>query len=96
LGTEDATFSGLAGVGDLVASGAHPEHPGFAAGMRLANGGPPAPATEGEARALLERAARSSVELPLTAAIAEIASGRLKPRLAIDALMRRSATAEAG
>jgi glycerol-3-phosphate dehydrogenase len=51
---------------------------------------------EAEARALLERASRSGVELPLTAAIAEIAAGRLKPRLAIDALMRRSATAEHG
>ncbi len=96
LGADDATFAGLAGVGDLVACGNHPEHPGYAVGAALARGEVPAHAarTTGEAMALLSLARRRGVELPLTEAIAAISAGKLKARLAIDMLMRREATRE--
>jgi glycerol-3-phosphate dehydrogenase (NAD(P)+) len=94
LGAEEGTFAGLAGVGDLVASGRHPDHPGFARGQRLAREGGTEPVVVQDAEALLQLAARHKVNLPLTEAIAAIAAGKLKARLAIDMLMRREATAE--
>ena len=39
-------------------------------------------------------AQRSEVDLPLTSAVAAIATGELRPKLAFDALMRREARAE--
>lgn len=94
LGASDGTFAGLAGVGDLVACGNHPEHPGYSVGMKLARTQGADHAIAAEAAALLALAERHGVNLPLTQAIAAIASGKLEPRLAIDMLMRRDATAE--
>lgn len=96
LGADDGTFAGLAGVGDLVACGNHPEHPGYNVGLALARGEAPEQARRvtSEAGALLALAGRAGIELPLTQAIAAIAAGRLKARLAIDMLMRREATQE--
>ena len=94
LGASDATFAGLAGVGDLVACANHPEHPGYSAGRKLALSGSANPKMAADAMALLTLAERHSVDLPLTRAIAAIAAGKLEPRLAIDMLMRRDATAE--
>lgn len=94
LGAAESTFAGLAGVGDLVASGSHPDHPGFQAGVRLGKGGGVDPTAERDARALLALAGRHGVDLPLIQAIAAIAAGELRPRLAIDMLMRREARAE--
>ena len=96
LGADDGTFAGLAGVGDLVACGNHPEHPGYIVGRALARTESSEHATRvtSEAGALLALGSRHGVELPLTQAIAAIASGRLEARLAIDMLMRREATRE--
>jgi glycerol-3-phosphate dehydrogenase (NAD(P)+) len=96
LGADDATFAGLAGVGDLVACGNHPEHPGYNVGLSLARGETHARASRSaqEAMSLIALAKRSGVELPLTEAVAAIAAGKLRPRLAIDMLMRRGATRE--
>jgi glycerol-3-phosphate dehydrogenase (NAD(P)+) len=94
LGADPQTPAGLAGVGDLVGAATHPESPGFAAGLRIARGHGGAPAQVQEAEALLTRAARAGVELPLTEAVAAIAAQKLAPRLAIDMLMRRQATRE--
>jgi len=94
LGAHDTTFAGLAGVGDLVACGNHPEHPGYSVGQRLARTQGADPAMAAEAAALVGLAERHGVDLPLTRAIAAIAAGKLEPRLAIDMLMRREATAE--
>ena len=43
---------------------------------------------------MLRLAARHGVEMPLTTALAAIFSGKIRPRLAIDMLMRRDATKE--
>ena len=94
LGAHDTTFAGLAGVGDLVACGNHPEHPGYSIGQRLVRTQGANPAMAGEAMALVQLAERNEVDLPLTRAIAAIAAGKLEPRLAIDMLMRREATRE--
>ena len=86
----------MAGVGDLVACGNHPEHPGYSVGVALAKGqpAPTAAAMAAEAEALVSLAARHRVELPLTGAIVAIARGELEAHLAIDRLMRRGATRE--
>ena len=94
LGADADTFRGLAGVGDLIAAASLPDHPGTAAGLHLARGGTADPDTRHRAEALCALATRHKVELPLGEAVAAIASGRLKARLAIDMLMRREATKE--
>ena len=91
LGAQEATFAGLAGVGELVASGSHPEHPNYAAGQALARGQKVSPDRLREAKAVLQLGERVGVELPLTQAVAAILSGKLRPRLALDMLMRREA-----
>lgn len=94
LGADAETFRGLAGVGDLIAAASLPDHPGTAAGLRLARGGAADPDTRGRSEAVVALGRRQGVELPLVEAVAAITSGKLKPRLAIDMLMRREATAE--
>ncbi len=94
LGAEDRTFAGLAGVGDLIAAGSHPDNPGYAAGKAIGSGRPAPAGLADEVGAVLRLAARRGVEMPLTTALAAIFSGKLKPRLAIDMLMRRDATRE--
>lgn len=94
LGAEDRTFAGLAGVGDLIACGSHPDHPGYATGLTIGQGRPAPAGLADEVSALLQLAARHRIEMPLTTALAAIFSGKLKPRLAIDMLMRREATSE--
>lgn len=93
LGADDKTFAGLAGLGDLVAAVSDPRHPGRVAGDQLARGGQSAELVAA-ATALLGVAARHGVELPITQALAGIAAGKVSPRLAIDALMRREARSE--
>ena len=94
LGARPSTFAGLAGVGDLVASSSHSDHPGYQAGQALARGSSRSDYVLQKAQAVLTMARKAGVELPLTEAIAAIAAGQVKLRLALDALMRRDATAE--
>lgn len=94
LGANPLTLSGLSGVGDLMSSASHPDSPTYAAGLRIGRTGRPDPEIARLAGALLALAGGQKVRLPLTEAVAAIALGKLQPRLAIDALMRREATAE--
>jgi glycerol-3-phosphate dehydrogenase (NAD(P)+) len=94
LGAHPQTFAGLAGVGDLVSCASHKDHPSFAAGLALARAARCPLRFQQDAQSVLLLAQRSGVDLPLTAAVAAIASGKLRPRLAFDALMRREARAE--
>jgi len=94
LGADPETFRGLAGVGDLIAAASLPDHPGTAAGLRMARGGVADADTRSKAEAVLALGRRHNIELPLVEAVAAIAAGKLKPRLAIDMLMRREATRE--
>lgn len=94
LGTDPHTFSGLAGMGDLVACGALPNHPGFIAGRLLANEQPTDAHIIADIDPIVRLASAHSISLPLISAILAMLQGKLKPRLAIDHLMRREATSE--
>jgi glycerol-3-phosphate dehydrogenase (NAD(P)+) len=92
LGGDPATLGGLSGVGDLVAAQCADDHPHFQAGRRLArgerDGGPRAAAF-----ALLARANRLGVEMPLLEALCAIWNGR-DPLAALADLMGREAVPE--
>ena len=93
LGAQAQTFSGLAGVGDLVACGSHPKHPRYQDGRAMVISGSStriASLCEG----LLKMAAQHEVELPISEALQQISTGKLEARLAIDMLMRRAARHE--
>jgi len=92
MGADPFTFTGLAGVGDLVAAQSVPGHPHFDAGVALTRGdrehGPVA-----LARALKRLADFRKVEMPLTQALCAIYSG-MEPIEAVQTLMSRPATTE--
>lgn len=92
MGGDPATFSGLAGVGDLVGAQARSGHPMFDAGRALAKGdhsaGPLA-----IARALGVRAAGLGIEMPLTDALVAIYDGE-HPLEVVEQLMGRTASRE--
>lgn len=91
LGAKRETFTGLAGLGELVASSG-PHNLAFAAGQALVRGERHAEEDAfRSARALVRVAAPVKVELPLTEAIAAIATGEIDPREAFRALMERPA-----
>lgn len=94
LGAHPQTFSGLAGVGDLVSCASHEDHPSFRTGLALARGARCPPRFLTDVEAVLRVAERHGVGLPLTTAVGEIAAGRIGARLAIDQLMRREARSE--
>ncbi len=92
MGADPMTFVGLAGVGDLVAAQAVPNHPHYDAGLALTRGdrrrGPVA-----IARALLRLAQDHDKEMPLTEALVAIYDG-VEPLDAVQDLMGRPATTE--
>ena len=94
LGAQPATFSGLAGVGDLVSCAASPNHPSQEAGRLVARGSSVPAHVLSETRSVLAIAAREKVDMPLTEAVLAMATGDMRPRLAFDHLMRRSARSE--
>ena len=94
LGASEHTFLGLAGVGDIFATGTHPQNPKYLAGQKLGR-------NEGLSERLLQKlisiqqlAKRQQVELPLTEATIAMGRGQIEPQLAIDKLMRRRPTQE--
>ena len=92
MGANPFTFSGLAGVGDLVAAQAVPGHPSYDAGMALSKGNRaqgPAAIT----RALVRLAQNNKVELPLTEALQSVYDGA-EPVDAVQRLMGRAPSAE--
>ena len=94
LGAKEQTLFGLAGLGDLISCGSLPSHHGYAAGRALGAGKSISPALVSELQSILQLAQRNQVELPLTEAVTAIALGKIRPRLAIDMLMRRKASQE--
>ena len=88
------TFSGLAGVGDLVSCATSPEHPSHRAGVSLARGGAISSRLIAEMRALVALGDAEGVDLPLTSAALAIAADGDRPRLVFDGLMRRAARPE--
>ena len=94
LGCDPVTFSGLAGIGDLVAVQVRPGHPAFDAGTAMAAGA----LDQGPVRiaaAVLPMARLVGVEMPLTAALVAMSRG-LPPVDAVSRLMSRGAALERG
>jgi len=93
MDAEAQTFSGLAGVGDLVACGSHPRHPRYQDGRAMVAGGS-SERVASLASGIMKMGQKCGVEMPITSAMVQISTGKLEPRLAIDMLMRRAATQE--
>jgi glycerol-3-phosphate dehydrogenase (NAD(P)+) len=98
LGARSETLMGLSGLGDLVLTATSPTSRNYAFGLALGKGTPRAelfapdrPLAEGVATApaLVARAARHGVELPIAAATADILAGTLALDAAIPRLMSR-------
>lgn len=103
LGAKSETLMGLAGLGDLVLTATSPTSRNYAFGLALGGGAPRTelfapgrPLAEGvqTAPALVARAARERVELPIAEAVADILSGQLALDAALPRLMARPLTTE--
>lgn len=98
LGARTETLMGLSGLGDLVLTATSPTSRNFSFGLALGKGKPRSevfapgqPLAEGvdTAPALVARARRHNVELPIAEAMAEILDGTLALHDAIPRLMSR-------
>ena len=103
MGADDATFSGLAGLGDLVATCSSPLSRNRTFGERLGMGLTLAQAIEAtsttaeavkSARPLLELAIRHGETMPITEAVVGVIEGALTPTEAVRILMSREKRAE--
>ncbi len=104
LGADQETFSGLAGVGDLVATCMSPASRNHNAGVALGQGGSieealgdgGAQVAEGlrSCEALLALARRHKVEMPIVESVVAVVQGGLLPTLLAEALMARERKAE--
>jgi glycerol-3-phosphate dehydrogenase (NAD(P)+) len=98
MNAREETLMGLSGLGDLVLTATSPTSRNFSFGLALGKGeaigellAPGKPLAEGveTAPALVARAARHDVELPVAETIASILSGQLAPDAAVPHLMLR-------
>ena len=98
LGARAETLMGLSGLGDLVLTATSPSSRNFAFGRKLGSGTPLSelrqpgtPLAEGveTAPALVARAARHGVELPIAQTISAVLDGALAPIAALERLMTR-------
>jgi glycerol-3-phosphate dehydrogenase (NAD(P)+) len=103
LGADPHTFSGLAGLGDLVATCISPLSRNRTFGEELGKGRTVAEISastrqvaEGvkSCASIEDLAARHSVEMPIVAAVADVIAGRITPPEMINSLMSRSAKPE--
>jgi glycerol-3-phosphate dehydrogenase (NAD(P)+) len=103
LGARAETVMGLTGAGDLVLTATGGLSRNRRVGLELARGRPLAEiiATLGHvaegvrsARATLERARPTGIELPITAAVADVLEGRLTPPQAVERLLARDPRSE--
>ena len=103
LGGRADPVAGLSGLGDLLLTATGPGSRNTSLGMALGRGenltdilGARQGVTEGVATApaLVARAARLGVEIPICAAVAELVSGRLTVREAVAQLLSRPSRAE--
>ena len=103
LGAEALTFSGLAGLGDLVLTCTSPMSRNYQVGFRLGQGAPLAEAlaaadgiAEGvpTTQAAIRLAARVRVEMPIAELLGKVLFEGLPARQAVDALMLRAPKAE--
>jgi glycerol-3-phosphate dehydrogenase (NAD(P)+) len=105
LGADPLTFSGLAGVGDLVATCMSPLSRNRSFGELLGNGrtvqeaaAETSQTAEGVAssKALLALARRSGVDMPVAEAVAAVVHDGADPRAMVGQLMARGAKSELG
>jgi glycerol-3-phosphate dehydrogenase (NAD(P)+) len=100
LGARSETLTGLSGLGDLVLTCSSPQSRNFAFGMALGrgearqDGGKLAEGVHTAAVAVAF-AARHGVEVPVSAAVAEVLAGRISVEGALTALMSRPLRREA-
>lgn len=95
-GARTETLMGLSGLGDLVLTASSRQSRNFSLGIALGEGVPLGEATGGKlaegaytAAVALELAAARGVEVPITAAVADVLAGTLTVPDAIDRLMTR-------
>ncbi|HUO89756.1 MAG TPA: NAD(P)H-dependent glycerol-3-phosphate dehydrogenase [Rhizomicrobium sp.] len=98
LGARSETLMGLSGLGDLVLTASSPSSRNFAFGQRLGRGktltelrAPGTPLAEGveTAPALVARARKHGIELPIAETVAAILEGTLPVAAALERLMSR-------
>lgn len=98
LGGRAETFMGLSGLGDLVLTATSPSSRNFAFGQKLGHGtplsqllAPGTPLAEGveTAPALVARARKHGIEMPIAETIAAVLDGALPPASALERLMSR-------
>lgn len=103
LGARRETLMGLSGFGDLVLTATSMSSRNFSLGHALGKGtrldeasGPDRPLAEGAATApaLVARAARHGVELPIAEAVADVLAGRIQVREAAERLLARPLKSE--
>jgi len=103
LGADARTFSGMAGVGDMMAAAFGDTRPEVLLGRSLARGRSPEDAAreagayvEGVqiARRVASRAKQLGIETPIADAIAQVVEGTLTPRGALEHLMQRKVRRE--
>ncbi|MBC7541807.1 MAG: NAD(P)-dependent glycerol-3-phosphate dehydrogenase [Candidatus Sericytochromatia bacterium] len=103
MGAQPATFAGLTGLGDLIATCSSPLSRNHQVGVMLAQGLPLAEALQrlgstaegvNTTRVALLLAAERDLEMPIAAAMGAMLEGRLAPQQAVRELMTRRPTQE--
>lgn len=103
LGAQPLTFSGLSGMGDLIATSTSPHSRNARAGRLIGQGhsidevlssSPMAVEGVPTSKAALRLAAAHGVEMPITAAVVAVLSERLSPAEAVRELMGRGPKSE--
>ncbi len=98
LGARDETLMGLSGLGDLVLTATSSTSRNFSFGLALGRAqplrelrAPGAPLAEGieTAPALVARAVRVGIELPVAETVMEMLAGKVAPSDAVPRLMAR-------
>jgi glycerol-3-phosphate dehydrogenase (NAD(P)+) len=103
IGADERTFSGLAGVGDLIAAVSGDDRPEIRLGQALAKGAPLEDAAKGAgahieglaiARQAGDYAGRLGMEAPISDTVAAVIEGRIGVDEALERLMARRSGAE--
>jgi glycerol-3-phosphate dehydrogenase (NAD(P)+) len=103
LGARGETLMGLSGLGDLVLTATSMSSRNFSLGVALGKGarieeasGPGHPLAEGGATApaLVARASRHGIELPIAEAVADVLAGHIQVREAAERLLARPLKSE--
>jgi glycerol-3-phosphate dehydrogenase (NAD(P)+) len=103
MGSRSETLMGLSGLGDLVLTATSMSSRNFSLGVALGKGvrldeasGPGRPLAEGAATApaLVARARRHGVELPIAEAVADVLAGHVQVREAAERLLARPLKSE--